>query len=129
MDSILNCLNVVHLYPHTQHQLNILSPKFEPKHRPPPARLLPAERSRIIKAMSEPKSPANVPSIDERISFGDDAAHRTFQRQIADLLRQADLTEDERQEILVAMNCPCCGAGGLSLSIKIKNATDTGPSF
>ncbi len=79
--------------------------------------------------MSEPKSPANVPSIDERISFGDDAAHRTFQRQIADLLRQADLTEDERQEILVAMNCPCCGAGGLSLSIKIKSATDTGPSF
>ena len=86
-------------------------------------------RSRIIEAMSEHKSPASVPSIDERISFGNDAAHLTFQRQIADLLRQADLTEDERQEILVAMNCPCCGAGGLSLSIKIKNATDTGPSF
>ncbi len=79
--------------------------------------------------MSEPKSPGGVPGIDERISFGNDAAHFAFQRQIADLLRQAELTEEQRQEILVAMNCPCCGAGGLSLSIKIKNATDTGPSF
>ena len=91
--------------------------------------MLPAERSRIIRAMSEPKPPKDVPGIDERISFGNDAAHLTFQRQIADLLDQADLTEDERQEILIAMNCPCCGAGGMSLSIKIKDATDTGPSF
>ena len=79
--------------------------------------------------MSVPNSPKDSPSVDERISFGNDAAHLTFQRQIADLLDQADLTENERQEIMIAMNCPCCGAGGLSLSIKIKNATDTGPSF
>ncbi len=79
--------------------------------------------------MSEPKSPGGVPGIDERISFGNDAAHLVFQRQIAGLLDRADLTEDQRQEILVAMNCPCCGSGGLSLSIKIKDATDTGPSF
>ena len=80
-------------------------------------------------SMSEPESPNAPPGIDERISFGSDAAHLVFQRQIADLLDQADLTEDQRQEILVAMNCPCCGTGGLSLSIKIKDATDTGPSF
>ena len=79
--------------------------------------------------MSERKSPKDVPPIDERISFGVDAAHLTFQSQIADLLDQADLTEDERQQILIAMNCPCCGAGGLSLSIKIRSATDGGPSF
>ncbi len=79
--------------------------------------------------MPERKSPDGVPGIDERISFGTDAAHLVFQRQIAELLDQADLTEDQRQEILVAMNCPCCGAGGLSLSIKIKSATDTKPSF
>ena len=79
--------------------------------------------------MSERKTPKDTPSIDERISFGADAAHLTFQSQIADLLDQAELTEDERQQILVAMNCPCCGAGGLSLSIKIKDPTDGGPSF
>ena len=79
--------------------------------------------------MSEPKSPKDLPSINERISFGNDAAHLIFQHQIADLLDQADLTENERNEILIAMNCPCCGAGGLSLSIKIKEVADTGPSF
>ncbi len=79
--------------------------------------------------MSERKSPGGVPGIDERISFGNDAAHLAFQRQIADFLDRADLTDDERQQILIAMNCPCCGAGGLSLSIKIKNVTDAGPSF
>ena len=79
--------------------------------------------------MSEPKSPKDVPSINERISFGNDAAHLIFQREIADLLDQANLTENERNEILIAMNCPCCGAGGLSLSIKIKNVVDTGSSF
>ncbi len=78
--------------------------------------------------MSERKPPDGVPGIDERISFGNDAAHLVFQRQIATLLDQADLTEDERQQILIAMNCPCCGAGGLSLSIKIKDAPDA-PSF
>ncbi len=78
--------------------------------------------------MSEPKPPDGVPAIDERISFGDDAAHLVFQRQIADLFDQADLTDDQRQEILVAMNCPCCGTGGLSLSIKLKEAPGT-PSF
>ena len=79
--------------------------------------------------MSEPNSPKDAPSINERISFGNDSAHQIFQHQIAELLDQADLTEDERNEILIAMNCPCCGAGGLSLSIKIKGVTDTGPSF
>ena len=79
--------------------------------------------------MSEPKSPKSVPPIDERISFGTDAAHFTFQREVAELLDQANLSEDERQQILIAMNCPCCGAGGLSLSIKIKDTSDGGPSF
>ena len=75
--------------------------------------------------MSAPEKPP----IDERISFGNEAAHLTFQRQIADLLDQADVSDEERQQILIAMNCPCCGAGGLSLSIKIKDASDTKPSF
>ena len=90
--------------------------------------MLPTRRSRIIGAMTERKPTDSVPGIDERISFGDDAAHLAFQRQVADLLDQANLTEDERQQILVAMNCPCCGTGGLSLSIKIKVGPDA-PSF
>ncbi len=93
-----------------------------------PAPLVAGRALPYHRGMSEPKSPKDVPSIDERISFGDDAAHLAFQRQVADLLDQANLTEDERQQILVAMNCPCCGTGGLSLSIMIKDGPDA-PSF
>lgn len=81
------------------------------------------------RAMSESKPSGGTPPIEERISFGNEAVHRAFQDQVAALLDQADLTDDERQQILIAMNCPCCGAGGLSLSVKIKDATDGKPSF
>jgi len=37
------------------------------------------------------------------------------------VLANSDLTEEQRQEILVAMQCPCCGAGGVSLSFKLKD--------
>ena len=79
--------------------------------------------------MSDPNPPKDPQPIDERISFGNEAVHRAFQDQIASLLDQADLSDEERQQILIAMNCPCCGAGGLSLSIKIKDASDGKPSF
>jgi hypothetical protein len=37
------------------------------------------------------------------------------------MMEQADLTEEQKQQILVALQCPCCGSGGLSLSIKLKD--------
>lgn len=48
------------------------------------------------------------------------SAHLAFQREIADLLANADITEDQRQQFLIAASCPCCGAGGLSLSLSLK---------
>jgi hypothetical protein len=43
-----------------------------------------------------------------------------FGQQVREMLDQADLTEEERQSVLVAMNCPCCGGGGMSFSFKLK---------
>ncbi len=54
--------------------------------------------------------------------------HQAIQQQIAEVLANADLSDEERQQILVAMQCPCCGAGGLSLSIKLTGARSR-PSF
>ena len=48
------------------------------------------------------------------------SAHLAFQREIADLLADADVTEEQRQQFLIAASCPCCGAGGLSLSLSLK---------
>jgi hypothetical protein len=47
--------------------------------------------------------------------------HDAMRQQIAEMLANSDLTEEQKQTILVAMQCPCCGAGGLSLSIKLKD--------
>ena len=83
----------------------------------------------------EPPRPGAGPAGDECSSAAQPAPvepaaslHQAIQQQIADVLASADLTEDERQQILVAMQCPCCGAGGLSLSIKLTGARST-PSF
>jgi hypothetical protein len=69
-------------------------------------------------------SAALQPALDGTASV----LHQAIQQQIADVLANADLTDEERQQILVAMQCPCCGAGGLSLSIKLTGGRSR-PSF
>ena len=36
------------------------------------------------------------------------------------MLDRSDLDEEQKQSILVAMNCPCCGGSGLSFTMKLK---------
>jgi len=63
----------------------------------------------------------------DRVFYGDQSAHLAFQQQLAEMLSRADISEEERQQILIAATCPCCGAGGLSLSLNIKK--DETPQF
>lgn len=51
----------------------------------------------------------------------DQAMHEAMRNQIAEMLAQSDLSEEQKQEILVAMQCPCCGASGVSLNIRLKD--------
>ena len=51
----------------------------------------------------------------------DQSMHEAMRQQIAEMLANSDLTEEQKQEILVAMQCPCCGSSGVSLSIKLKD--------
>ena len=74
---------------------------------------------------SEPPGAAPRPDPDDRIVYGDQSVHTAFQQRIADLLANADISEEERQQILIALSCPCCGSGGVSLSLRIKST----PSF
>jgi hypothetical protein len=46
--------------------------------------------------------------------------HDLFQKQVREVLEQSDLDEDAKQAILVALNCPCCGAGGMNYTAKIN---------
>lgn len=59
---------------------------------------------------------------DDQIFTGTsgNALHDLFQKQVQQALEQSDLDEDAKQTILVALNCPCCGAGGMNYTAKIK---------
>jgi hypothetical protein len=46
--------------------------------------------------------------------------HELFEQQARHMLERADLDEEQKQTILVALSCPCCGAGGMSFSVKLK---------
>src|SRR5258707_1308031 len=54
------------------------------------------------------------------IFTGNLALHDLFQQQAAAILEEADIGEEEKQSILLAMSCPCCGAGGMSYSVKMN---------
>ena len=55
-----------------------------------------------------------------RIFTGDEALHELFREQAAVVLDNADIGEEEKQSILLAMSCPCCGAGSMSFSVRMK---------
>jgi hypothetical protein len=46
--------------------------------------------------------------------------HDLFAQQARAMLDRTDLDEEQKQSVLVAMSCPCCGAGGLSFTAKLK---------
>ena len=56
----------------------------------------------------------------ERAGSAGPGMHELFAQQTRAMLDRTDLNEEEKQNILVAMSCPCCGAGGLSFTAKIK---------
>jgi hypothetical protein len=62
--------------------------------------------------------PAPVP--EDQILASNLSLHELFQRQTATMLDRADLSEEQRQSILIGMSCPCCGGGGFSFTAKLK---------
>jgi hypothetical protein len=63
---------------------------------------------------------------EQQIFFGDMPMHELFQKQVVDVLEKSDLDEDAKQAILVAMNCPCCGAGGMNYTAKVNRKKKPG---
>jgi hypothetical protein len=48
------------------------------------------------------------------------ALHDLFNQQIRAVLEDAGLSEEDKQSVLVAMSCPCCGGGSGSFTYKLK---------
>jgi len=77
--------------------------------------------------ISAPAAPASqsaaavtASGADDLVSVSNLSLHELFEQQARSMLERADLDEEQKQSILVALACPCCGAGGMSFSVKLK---------
>jgi len=69
---------------------------------------------------------AKVTDAADPVSVSNLSLHELFEQQARNLLDSADLDEEQKQSILVAMACPCCGAGGMSFSVKLTSPSPDG---
>jgi len=72
------------------------------------------------KSKHEPEPSESAATGDEQILTSNLTLHELFQKQTAVMLERADLSDEQKQSILIAMSCPCCGAGGFSFTAKLK---------
>ena len=79
-------------------------------------RAAPHRKARSRKAAPKRKKRARI----GQVFTGDQALHDLFREQAAAVLDDADIGEEEKQSILLAMTCPCCGAGTMSFSVKMR---------
>ncbi|HUI14192.1 MAG TPA: hypothetical protein VL048_12070 [Xanthobacteraceae bacterium] len=73
------------------------------------------------KKRSASQSDTPAASGDDQILASNLTLHELFQKQTAAMLERADLSDEQKQTILIGMSCPCCGAGGFSFTAKLKN--------
>jgi hypothetical protein len=77
------------------------------------------QRARRVPAAGQAKAESEAMPEDQ-ISYSALSLHALFEQQTRQLLDRADLDEEQKQNILVAMSCPCCGAGAMSFTAKLK---------
>jgi hypothetical protein len=57
---------------------------------------------------------------EEQVFASSLSLHDLFQQQTRQMLDRTDLDEEQKQTVLIAMSCPCCGAGGMSFTLPLK---------
>jgi hypothetical protein len=62
---------------------------------------------------------------DDQVETSRLSLHDLFAQQARTMLERTDLDEEQKQAVLVAMSCPCCGAGGMSFTAKLKPSAGT----
>ena len=70
--------------------------------------------------MAKKKQPPPPSETEEQIAYSNLPLHELFAQQTASMLARTDLDDEQKQNILIAMSCPCCGAGGFSFTAKLK---------
>jgi hypothetical protein len=83
------------------------------------AKRKPSKRD-VAPGAKDTNKPAEPAAADEQISYSGLSLHELFEQQTREMLDRSDLDEEQKQNILVAMSCPCCGAGAMSYTVKLK---------
>jgi hypothetical protein len=86
-----------------------------------PKKTNPQARKRPKRKTVSPPAAKNTPlAPDDRVVTTNLPLHQLFEQQAARMLDRADLSEEQKQSILIGMTCPCCGAGGFSFTAKLR---------
>jgi hypothetical protein len=102
---------------------NLPKPKRPARPRKAEAKTQPRERTPLAPAAGRsPLGPDEHSALapDDRIVSSNLTLHQLFQQQTSRMLERADLSEEQKQSLLIGMSCPCCGAGGFSFTAKLK---------
>jgi hypothetical protein len=59
-------------------------------------------------------------AVEDQVMSSNLSLHELFEQQARQMIDRADLDEEQKQNILVAMSCPCCGAGAMSFTAKLR---------
>ena len=78
------------------------------------------KRRRKVPAPSAAADRGPESAADDSFTSSNLSLHDLFQQQIRSMLDRTDLDEEQKQGILIAAACPCCGAGGMSFTARIK---------
>jgi hypothetical protein len=74
----------------------------------------------MAKKPKKPKSRSWAPvSVGETAGQSAAEIHLEFQTQIMSMLDDSTLSEEDKQRILVSLQCPCCGGGGASFTMQL----------
>ena len=73
-------------------------------------------------ATATPDAPVTVLT-DDAVIASNFSLHQLFDSQMREMLDSTDLNEEQKQGLLIAMSCPCCGAGGFSYTAPLKRRT------
>jgi len=81
---------------------------------------MPKKKKRPGKAAPRKPARARPRKAAAQVATSSLELHDLFQRQAAQILDNADISEEDKQNILVAISCPCCGSSAMSFTVKLK---------
>ena len=82
-----------------------------------------AKRKRGVGKATQADPAPPAPTDDAQIETSNLSLHDLFGQQMRSMLDSTDLDEETKQSIMIAASCPCCGAGAMSFTAKIKRRT------